>query len=66
MINNIKDNNYPDISDELLKRLKEDFPDTLPQKYVDSYELGVLIGQQQVIKKLELEKNYNENAHFSD
>lgn len=52
--------NYPCISDKLIECLERDFKDKLPRKYIDSYELGILIGQQQVIDKLKLEQKYNE------
>lgn len=52
--------NYPKISDRLIKCLQRDFPDKLPRKYTDSFELGVLAGQQIVIDKLLSEKEYNE------
>lgn len=52
---------YPKISDKLIECLKRDFPDSLPRKYQDSYELGILIGQQLVIDKLKAEKSYNED-----
>ena len=52
--------NYPKISNKLIECLERDFPDRLPRKYQDNYELGILIGQQMVIDKLKNEKNYNE------
>ena len=52
---------YPKISDKLIECLERDFPDSLPRKYQDSYELGILIGQQLVIDKLKAEKSYNED-----
>lgn len=55
------DNIYPNISDKLIECLEKDFPNKLPTKYVDSYELGVLVGIQKVIEKLKAEKAYNEN-----
>lgn len=53
--------NYPNISDKLIECLENDFIDKLPRKHLDSYELGVLVGNQQVIDKLKVEKAYNEN-----
>lgn len=62
MINeDVNTNKYPAISDKLLECLMIDFPNQLPTNYVDKYELGILIGQQQVINKLKVEKAYNEN-----
>lgn len=51
---------YPLISDKLIDCLVRDFPDRLPRNFKDMYELGILIGQQQVIDKLKAEKQYNE------
>lgn len=52
---------YPTITDLLIEVLEQDFPDKLPRDYKDNFELGVLIGQQQVIDKLKTEKIYQEN-----
>jgi len=52
--------NYPKISDKLIECLERDFPDKLPRKFKDNYELGILIGQQMVIDKLKVEKDYQE------
>jgi hypothetical protein len=57
---------YPIISDVLIQCLKRDFPNKLPQKEVSQFVLGRLIGQQDVIEKLEVEKDYNENSHIDD
>ena len=38
--------------EELLEMLKTKYPDRLPNKEVTNYELGKLIGQQEVIKYL--------------
>lgn len=51
---------YPLISDKLIDCLVRDFPDRLPRNFKNMYELGILIGQQQVIDKLKAEKQYNE------
>lgn len=59
--NSITYTNYPNISDKLIECLERDFPDKLPRKYQDSYELGILVGQQMVIDKLKIEKQFNEN-----
>lgn len=53
-------NNYPAISDELINVLKRDFPNQLPQKEISLFELGRLLGQQNVVDKLIFEKEYNE------
>lgn len=57
--------NYPPISDKLIQSLESDFPNKLPTNYIDSYELGVLIGQQNIINKLKIEKLYNEESNQS-
>lgn len=56
---------YPKISNRLIECLERDFPDKLPRKYQDDYELGILIGQQLVIDKLKVEKSYNEKDVLS-
>ena len=53
---------YPEISDRLIECLKEDFPDRLPRKFKSVYELGILVGQQQVIDKLLSEKMFSEES----
>ena len=55
-----KELKYPSISNKLIDCLTRDFPDTLPRKQINDYELGILIGQQTVIDKLKLEKMYSE------
>ena len=57
-----KNDGYPVISNRLLDCLKFDFPDSLPRKNISEYELGVLVGQQQVIDKLISEKNFMEGV----
>lgn len=47
-----KEQNYPPVSDILVKCLNRDFPDKVPRKEINLYELGILVGQQQVIDKL--------------
>ena len=47
-----KELNYPPVSDILIRCLNRDFPDQIPRKVVNQYELGILVGQQQVIDKL--------------
>lgn len=51
---------YPVISDDLINALETDFPNKLPQNYVDEFELGKLLGQQEVINKLKAEKEFIE------
>ncbi len=51
---------YPAISDKLIESLERDFPNKLPENYINDYELGILIGQQNIINKLKFEKDYNE------
>lgn len=48
------------ISDKLVER----FPNRLPTKEISSYELGVLVGQQEVLKQFFalLEKELNETS----
>lgn len=53
---------YPEITEELIECLRKDFPDKLPRNFKDAYEFGVLVGQQQVIDKLVLEKQFNETS----
>ena len=54
--------NYPNISNRLIECLERDFKDILPRTYKTEFELGILIGQQQVIDKLKIEKQYNEES----
>lgn len=51
---------YPIITDELITALKTDFPNVLPTKYINDFELGKLLGQQEIINKLIAEKEFNE------
>lgn len=59
-------NSYPIISDALIQVLQRDFPNKLPQKEISAFELGRLLGQQDVINKLIVEKEYNENLLQED
>ena len=52
---------YPSISDKLIECLERDYPNVLPNKYISEFELGIKIGEQNVIKKLKFEKGYNEH-----
>ena len=47
---------YPIIPDELIERLKIDYPNKLPDHYIDDYEQGIIRGQQIVIEKLTEER----------
>lgn len=58
------DNNqqeYPFIDEKLIQCLENDYPNILPTKYVDEFELGRLMGQQDIIYRLKREKEYQEN-----
>lgn len=57
---------YPTISDKLIEALNTDFPNELPKEYVTEFELGILLGQRQVIDKLICEKEYNEKESEED
>ena len=46
---------YPYISDELLNRLIKDNPNTLPTTPLSDFELGKLIGKQELITKFQVE-----------
>ena len=52
---------YPPISEMLLKSLNRDFPDVLPRKLLSEFELGRLVGQQEVIDKLKSEAEERED-----
>lgn len=51
----MKDSYYPEFSNKLIEKLIDDFPNKLPDKQISEYELGFLIGQQSIIKKLKFE-----------
>ena len=55
-------NTYPEINEILIRKLKEDFPNKLPEKEINAYQLGFLIGQQSIINKLEFEMKEQENT----
>lgn len=57
---------YPIISDKLIECLKKDFPNQLPKMKISEFELGILVGNQQVIDKLIYEKERNENRDLED
>lgn len=61
-----KFNYYPYISDDLIRKLKDDFPNKLPKVEVSAFELGRLVGQQQVIDKLIIEQQITEGKDFRD
>ena len=48
----------------IMKFLEDSFPNRLPLDYINDYELGILVGQQQLInllrQKLELAENKEE------
>lgn len=54
------DNTYPIISDKLIECLERDYPNQLPENEISPFELGKQIGIQTVIKKLKIEKQFNE------
>lgn len=58
---------YPSFSIKLIDRLIEDFPNRLPEKQISDFELGYLIGQQSIIKKLQFEydKAEKEDSPFN-
>ena len=58
--------NYPNIADKLIDCLVRDYPNILPENKLDDFELGRLIGQQDIIKRLKSEKKYNEEERFLD
>lgn len=63
----MKEDLYPEFSDQLIKRLVNDFPDRLPDKQISDFDLGFKIGQQSIIKKLKFEYNKFENdSPFED
>lgn len=58
--------NYPNIEDKLITCLIRDYPNILPENQLNDFELGRLIGQQDIIKRLKSEKKYNEEERFLD
>lgn len=59
-------NSYPDVSDLLIRKLQDDFPNKLPKCEITPYELGRLVGQQEVIEKLIVEQQITEGKDFRD
>lgn len=59
-------NSYPFISDELIRKLQDDFPNQLPKTEVSPFELGKRVGQQEVIEKLIVEQQITEGKDFRD
>jgi glutathione S-transferase len=47
-------------SNYILEWLEEMYPDRLPLKQVNDFELGVLIGQRQLIEQLKIKLKINE------
>lgn len=66
MKNTEKFNSYPFISDELIRKLQEDFPNQLPKTEISSFELGKRVGNQEVIDKLIVEQQITEGKDFRD
>lgn len=48
-------NEYPPISEALIKKLKEDFPDEIPRDEQSLFTYGFCAGVQSVIDKLKFE-----------
>ena len=48
----------------IMDYLSEAFPNRLPMGEVTSYELGVLVGQQELIEKLKLKLEYTEKERM--
>lgn len=55
---------YPVITNELIECLQRDFPDKIPRKQLSEFELGKLVGHQEVVDKLIVEKEYNEDKNL--
>lgn len=51
---------YPPIPESLIECLYRDFPNTLPRRELSTFELGRLIGQQDIIEKLKFETKEEE------
>ena len=45
----------------ILKFLNDSFPDKLPLDYINDYELGILVGQQQLINILKNKLKISDN-----
>lgn len=60
------DKTYPIISDKLIECLVKDYPNKLPESEISAFELGILIGQQNIINKLKVEKEFNETISESE
>lgn len=48
-------NKYASLEQVIIDALMEDFPNKLPEKEISNFELGRLLGQQDVINKLKAE-----------
>jgi len=59
-------NTYPIIYNILIESLERDFPNKLPEKQISDYDLGFLIGQQDIINKLKFEQKYIQNEITDD
>jgi len=66
MKNSERFNSYPFISDELIRKLQDDFPNELPRAEISAFELGRRIGHQEVIDKLKVEQQITEGKDFRD
>lgn len=66
MKNSERFNSYPFISDELIRKLQDDFPNELPRTEISAFELGKRIGHQEVIDKLKVEQQITEGKDFRD
>ena len=50
----------------MLKWLREAFPNRLPVKEPSMFELGILVGQQQVVEQLKIKLKLEENRDVID
>lgn len=48
---------FPHVPEELLRALEEAFPDRIPDQVPDVNKMGVMVGQQQVIRLLRHQLN---------
>lgn len=54
--------NYPTISDSIIKYLTEICPDNLPRTQISDFELGKLVGKQELIDHLKEAKKWSEEG----
>lgn len=57
---------YPIIDDRLIEVLQIDFPDKLPRQQLNDFELGKLVGHQELIDKLIFEQKYTRKEITDD